>query len=178
MKKVLTIQKMAEYTESLKLVIPAFAPVRYAIFLYLPMARTRAENNQYQPSLYYSFSESSPLSYLAVLSKKVIQMTNTIINTTESTLQSLYRYYSEMAKTWYKGNYTIDQETIYGEVFNTLENALIKLPIQGPEDRKIKLALLQDIIKSPLLDNNNQIHPENDPGAMLALTLCEQLAGE
>lgn len=105
-------------------------------------------------------------------------MTNTIINTTESTLQSLYRYYSEMAKTWYKGNYTIDQETIYGEVFNTLENALIKLPIQGPEDRKIKLALLQDIIKSPLLDNNNQIHPENDPGAMLALTLCEQLAGE
>lgn len=97
---------------------------------------------------------------------------------TESTLQSLYRYYSEMAKTWYKGDYTIDQETIYGDVFNALENALIRLPMQCPEDRKIKLALLQDIIKSPLLDNNNQIHPENDPGAMLALALCEQLAGE
>ena len=75
----LTFELNSGYAESLKLVIPAFAPVRYAIFLYLPMARTRAENNQYQPSLYYSFSESSPLSYLAVLSKKVIQMTNTII---------------------------------------------------------------------------------------------------
>lgn len=75
----LTFELNSGYTESLKLVIPAFAPVRFAIFLYLPMARTRAENNQYQPSLYYSFSESSPLSYLAVLSKKVIQMTNTII---------------------------------------------------------------------------------------------------
>lgn len=81
-------------------------------------------------------------------------------------------------KTWYKGDYTIDQETIYGDVFNALENALIRLPMQCPEDRKIKLALLQDIIKSPLLDNNNQIHPENDPGAMLALALCEQLAAE
>ena len=75
----MTFELNSGYTESLKLVIPAFAPVRFAIFLYLPMARTRAENNQYQPSLYYSFSESSPLSYLAVLSKKVIQMTNTII---------------------------------------------------------------------------------------------------
>lgn len=75
----LTFELNSGYAESLKLVIPAFAPVRFAIFLYLPMARTRAENNQYQPSLYYSFSESSPLSYLAVLSKKVIQMTNTII---------------------------------------------------------------------------------------------------
>lgn len=75
----MTFELNSGYAESLKLVIPAFAPVRYAIFLYLPMARTRAENNQYQPSLYYSFSESSPLSYLAVLSKKVIQMTNTII---------------------------------------------------------------------------------------------------
>lgn len=75
----MTFELNSGYAESLKLVIPAFAPVRFAIFLYLPMARTRAENNQYQPSLYYSFSESSPLSYLAVLSKKVIQMTNTII---------------------------------------------------------------------------------------------------
>lgn len=174
----LTFELKSGYAESLKLVIPAFAPVRFANFLYLPMARMRAENNQYQPSLYYSFSESSPLSYLVALSKKVIQMTNTIINTTESTLQSLYRYYSEMAKTWYKGDYTIDQETIYGDVFNALENALIRLPMQCPEDRKIKLALLQDIIKSPLWDNNNQIHPENDPGAMLALALCEQLAAE
>ena len=74
----MTFELNSGYAESLKLVIPAFAPVRFAIFLYLPMARTRAENNQYQPSLYYSFSESS-LSYLAVLSKKVIQMTNTII---------------------------------------------------------------------------------------------------
>lgn len=78
-RNLLTNESGMFYTESLKTVIPAFAPVRFAIFLYLPMARTRAENNQYQPSLYYSFSESLPLSYLVALSKKVIQMTNTII---------------------------------------------------------------------------------------------------
>lgn len=94
-KNMLTTELKTGYAESLKLVIPAFAPVRFAIFLYLPMARMRAENNQYQPSLYYSFSESSPLSYLAVLSKKVIQMTNTIIqnliNILETELGSIYR---------------------------------------------------------------------------------------
>lgn len=91
----LTSDEDFSYTESLKLVIPAFSPVRFAIFLYLPMARTRAENNQYQPSLYYSFSESSPLSYLAGLSKKVKQMTNTtiqnLLNILETELGSIYR---------------------------------------------------------------------------------------
>nr|DAI44144.1 MAG TPA: hypothetical protein [Caudoviricetes sp.] len=180
MKKVLTIQKMAEYTESLKTSLRGFRTRQICDFFVFAYGRMRAENisNIGQSIRKLAFSESARHSILSGFLKKVYEMTNTIINTTESTLQSLYRYYSEMAKTWYKGNYTIDQETIYGEVFNTLENALIKLPIQGPEDRKIKLALLQDIIKSPLLDNNNQIHPENDSGAMLALTLCEQLAGE
>lgn len=94
-KKMLTTESYGCYAEGLKLVIPAFAPVRFANFLYLPMARMRAENNQYQPSLYYSFSESSPPSYLAVLSKKVIQMTNTtiqnLLNILETELGSIYR---------------------------------------------------------------------------------------
>ncbi len=175
----LTTELKTGYAESLKTSSAAFAPRQSVFFIPIILWGMRAENNQYQPKpSELAFSESPANSFFGGLLKKVQKMTNTIINTTESTLQSLYRYYSEMAATWYKGDYTIDQETIYGNVFNALENALIRLPMQCPEDRKIKLALLQDIIKSPLLDNNNQIHPENDPGAMLALALCEQLAAE
>lgn len=176
----LTFELKSGYAKGLKTYIHGFRTRQICDFFVYPLGWLRAENNQYQPELLYvAFSEATHLAQFAWdILKRTYKMTNTIINTTESTLQSLYRYYSEMAKTWYKGDYTIDQETIYGDVFNALENALIRLPMQCPEDRKIKLALLQDIIKSPLWDNNNQIHPENDPGAMLALALCEQLAAE
>lgn len=104
-------------------------------------------------------------------------MTNTIINTTETTLQSLYRYYSEIKTTWYKGKYTIEQEDVYYSVFSALEDALQKLPIQCPEDKKIKLAFLKDRIAAPFLNDKNQIVPDNDHnGAMDMLDLCNQLA--
>lgn len=73
-------------------------------------------------------------------------MTNHEQQTVETTLQSLYRYYCEMKSTWYKGDYTLDQEDIYYNVFSAIEKALIELPVQCDDDRKIKLAVLKNII--------------------------------
>lgn len=137
----LTFETAGIYAESLKTTLPAFTP-RQSVF-FMPMAWTRAENNQYQPKLCnVAFSESTPLSFLVALLRKTLQMTNT----NESTLQSLYRYYSEIKSTWYKGEYTIDQEDIYAAVFSAIEKALIKLPMQTPEDRKIKIAMLKNMV--------------------------------
>ena len=145
-KNYLTRESFGKYAESLKTVIPAFTP-RQSVF-FMPMAWMRAENNQYQPKhCITAFSESTPLSYLtAKILKKVIQMTNTIINTTESTLQQLYGFYQSMRHNWYKGNYTYEQEEVYLAVYNALEKALRKLPIQTEADKKIKLKYLKDVI--------------------------------
>lgn len=137
----LTFETGGNYAESLKTVTTAFTP-RQSVF-FMPMAWTRAGNTQYRPEqLVTAFSESTPLSFLVAILKKVTKMTNT----NESTLQSLYRYYSEIKSTWYKGKYTIDQEDIYAAVFSAIEKALIKLPMQTPEDRKIKIAMLKNMV--------------------------------
>lgn len=73
-------------------------------------------------------------------------MTKSIKKSAETTLQSLYRYYCEMKSAWYKGDYTLDQEDIYYSAFSAIEKALIELPVQCEEDKKIKLAVLKNII--------------------------------
>ena len=75
-KKLLTRDSLRCYNEILKTVNTAFTP-RKSVF-FMPMARTRAENNQYQPKhLFTAFSESAPLSYLTVkILRKVNNMTN------------------------------------------------------------------------------------------------------
>lgn len=180
MKKLLTIKNKRGYAESLKTFKPAFAPVRLCDFFVFAYGRLRAENNQYQPKLCLNaFSEAAHTHFLVGFLRKFKQMTNTILNTTESTLQSLYRYYSEMKSTWYKGEYTSDQENAYMDVFLALEEALQKLPIQSEEDRKVKWEFLKDRIAFPLLDNNNQINPDYDNcGALAMLDLCNQIAAE
>lgn len=146
LKKCLTSDFLRCYAESLKTVNTAFTP-RQSVF-FMPMARTRAENNQYQPKhLFTAFSESAPLSYLtAKILKKVNKMTNIIKQTTETTIQSLYRYYCEMRDTWYKGNYTIEQENVYYDVFSALDDAIMKLPAQCEADRQIKYKHIKNML--------------------------------
>lgn len=67
------------YDESLKTVTTAFTP-RQSVF-FMPMAWTRAENIQYQPKqLVTAFSESTPLSFLVAILKKVTKMKNQIVS--------------------------------------------------------------------------------------------------
>lgn len=175
MKKELTNTSKGRYAESLKLVNAAFAPVRFAIFLYLPNGRMIAENiSNIGRAFVNSFSESARHSTLSGILKKVNEMTNTI----ESTLQSLYRYYSEMKSTWYKGDYTMGQEDVYYSVFLALQDALIKLPIQTPEDRKIKLAMLKNMVLFPC-ETNNGVDLSSAPNMEReSLELIDQLAAE
>lgn len=146
MKNYLTSDSFECYAESLKTAITAFTP-RQSVF-FMPMARTRAENNQYQPKhLIAAFSESAPLSYLtANILKKAIKMKNTVKKSAESTIQSLYRYYCEMRNTWYKGSYTIAQENVYCDVFSALDDAIMKLPPQCEEDRQIKYKHIKNML--------------------------------
>lgn len=112
------------------------------------------------------------------ISTGVKQMTAIIVNTTESTLQSLYRYYSEIKLTWYKGKYTLAQEDLYYGVFSALEDALMKLPTQCPEDRKIKLAMLKNFIQAPLETNKGVDLSLATNREVEALELIEQIAAE
>ncbi len=171
----LTLRSGMFYAESLKLVNAAFAPVRFANFLYLPDGRMIAENiSNIGRAFVNSFSESAHFLNLKGLSKKVNEMTNTIINTTESTLQSLYRYYSEIKSTWYKGNYTIEQEDVYCTVFNALEDALVKLPPQCLEDRKIKYEMIKDV----LTNDGDLSVKEMSPDRLVILQTINTLAAE
>lgn len=94
MNKLLTNKPAAVYAESLKLVNAAFAPVRYAIFLYLPNGRMIAENiSNIGRAFVNSFSESARHSTLSGILKKVNEMTNTIIskiNEIRSILDDVY----------------------------------------------------------------------------------------
>ncbi len=64
----------AFYSKSLKNLTPAFAHVRFAIFLCLPFWRMRAENNQYQPKLCVkAFSESATSQICVAFLRKLTQ---------------------------------------------------------------------------------------------------------
>lgn len=70
----LTFAPRGNYAESLKTVTTAFTP-RQSVF-FMPMAWTRAGNTQYRPEqLVTAFSESTPLSFLVAILKKVTKMT-------------------------------------------------------------------------------------------------------
>lgn len=74
----LTTESRYDYDESLKTITPAFTP-RQSVF-FMPMAWTRAENIQYQPKhVLFAFSESTPLSFLTALLRKITQMKNQIV---------------------------------------------------------------------------------------------------
>lgn len=145
-KNILTTNRICGYDESLKTITPAFAPVRFCDFFIFAKRRMRAENIQYQPKhCVIAFSESATSQFcVAYLKKGLHKMTNT----TESTIQTLYRYYNEMKETWYKGQYTFDQEEVYGKVFNAINDAIIKLPAQCEEDKQIKYKYIKEILTS------------------------------
>lgn len=174
----LTFKIKSGYSESLKTCYKRLSHPSDLRFFCDLIGLSRAGNilNTSQSFLVTAFSEATHLTQFCVgFSKKRLQeMTHTI----ESTLQALYRYYSEMKSTWYKGKYTIDQEDIYAAAFYALQEALIKLPIQTPEDRKIKLAMLKNMVLFPC---------ETDKGVDLStaqnmeresIELIDQLAAE
>lgn len=114
------------------------APVRLGDFFisnYVGSARNILNNSA---CLLSRFELPTPHGLRELLKKGITDMKKTIIKTTESTVQSLYRYYCEMRDTWYKGDYTIEQENIYGAVFNALDDAIMKLPPQCEKDKQIK----------------------------------------
>ena len=78
-KKVLTNESDGLYTEGLKTVKAAFAPVSISDF-FVSFWGMRAENIQYQPEhSLTAFSESPASSFFGGLLRKVKDMTNTII---------------------------------------------------------------------------------------------------
>lgn len=173
----LTNEHAGRYGESLKLVTPAFTP-RQSVF-FMPMVRMRAENNQYQPSLCYNFSESVPLSFLTAISKMVTQMISTINTTTQSTLQQLYGFYQSMRNNWYDGKYNLEQENAYLAVYSALEEALLKLPIQTEADRKVKLQYLKNVIGVSIEDANFKHDFSAGYGCEEeAFAIIDQLTGE
>lgn len=64
---------------------------------------------------------------------------------TKSTLEALYGYYCEMRDNWYVGEYTVEQEDAYDDVFNALSKAIMTLPAQCEEDEKIKQQYIKEI---------------------------------
>lgn len=149
MKKILTFKNKKHYTGNLKTSNTVIAPVRFCDFFVFAKRRMRAENIQYQPKLVFeAFSESATFHNLCGNLRKVKHMKNT---KSETTIQTLYRYYSEMRDTWYIGDYSLEQEAVYGKVFSALQDAIMRLPAQGEADRKIKCRYLKEIIE---LENN------------------------
>lgn len=165
-KKFLTSESLRCYAESLKTVNTAFTP-RQSVF-FMPMARTRAENNQYQPKhLFTAFSESAPLSYLtAKILKKVNKMTNTVISALWQSYQAL------------KSIKTVDDrvhsEEAVDAVFyamEAVETAISKCTAETPEDKAIKISLLKDLFMFDHIDINSGLEKNQ-------LTIIEQLAAE
>lgn len=146
-KNILTFGFDSEYAESLKTNPTASAPRQRVFFMPVILWGMRAGNIQYQPKLFgLAFSESPANSFFGGLLRKIQRMKKSA----ETTLQTLYRYYSEMKQVWYKGAYTNDQEDIYSDVFFALERALIKLPAQSKADRKVKLQMLKNMVEYTL----------------------------
>lgn len=183
MRNMLTMCINTGYTESLKTSLRGFRTRQICDFFVFAYGRMRAENisNIGQSIRKLAFSESARHSILSGFLKKVYAMTNTIINTTESTLQSLYRYYTEMKSSWYKGKYTNEQEALYFRVFQSLEDALLKLPAQSAIDYKIKLSMLKKLIQFPLETNHGidlNLAENREIEALDLIEQIEQIAGE
>ena len=148
-KKFLTSDSLGCYAESLKTYIHGFRTRQFCDFFVYPYGVLRAGNilNTCQSVLYVAFSEAPLFSqFTRAILKRTYKMTNTVKKSAESTIQSLYRYYCEMRDTWYQGNYTLQQENIYGDVFNALDDAIMKLPAQCEADRQIKYKHIKNML--------------------------------
>lgn len=173
----LTFVPRGIYAESLKTVIPAFTP-RQSVF-FMPMAWTRAENNQYQPKLCIAaFSESTPLSFLVALLKKAIQMT------TLSDTYDAYVKLRQILKDHNNDDSPFNSDTDKAmcavcEATNSLETAIAYFPLEEKSDRKIKLTILKKTITEIAEDNNGKIDLDQlTPRAREQLAITLQLIKE
>lgn len=171
----LTLGTAGNYAESLKTKLPAFTP-RQSVF-FMPMAWMRAENIQYQPKLCnVAFSESTPLSFLAALLRKTIQMT---------TLSEVYGVYTNLRQnfnSYNPENYDKDTEeanTALCGAMNELEAAMAYIKIEGRSDRKLKLKLLKQSLSLAAERADGTIDLDNlSAAAREQLTMVLQLMGE
>lgn len=162
----LTFETAGNYAESLKTAITAFTP-RQSVF-FMPMAWTRAENNQYQPKLLIAaFSESTPLSFLVALLKKAIKMT------TLSEVYGVYTNLRQIFNSYNPENYDEDTEeanTALCGAMNELEAAMAYIKIEDRSDRKLKLKLLKQSLSLAAERADGTIDLDN-----LSATAREQL---
>lgn len=174
MKNMLTFAFQKGYSGSLKTANTASAPRQRVFFISVFYGRMRAENNQYQPKhLLAAFSESAHCSVSAGILKKA----NKMKISTETTIQSLNRYYEEMKTTWYKGDYTIEQEEFYNVAFNAIFDAIINLPPQCEEDRQIKLKIIADIITNEGDIDDAELEQTDLPDLRILQTIRSMIGG-
>jgi len=166
------------YAGSLKTVNTAFAPVRLGV-IFMPFYGLD-ENRKYieyrSKHLLAAFSESARCSISTGILRKVNKMMNTI-KSTETTIQSLNRYYEEMKATWYKGDYTIEQEEFYNVAFNAISDAIINLPPQCEEDRQIKLKFIADIITNEGDIDDAELEQTDLPDLHILQTVRSMIGG-
>lgn len=167
----LTSAIMGCYGGGLKTSLPAFAP-RQSVF-FMPMAWTRAENIQYQPKhCKLAFSESTPLSFLTALLKKVYNMTS---------LSNIYQTYKDLhaqLKAAQNNGHSKVSEAIC-EAIVALDTAIAYLPIESAEDKKIKIQALKDRLCGWVTDFDGVVHLEELEGYQREqLVMLEQLAAE
>ena len=81
-----------------------------------------------------------------------------------STLQMLYKSYMEVKCNWYKGKYTNKEEDAFCNAYFTLRDTIIKLPIIIPEDSKIKLEVLKDVLAYNVENNHGDYDLESGDG--------------
>lgn len=171
----LTLGTAGNYAESLKTTLPAFAP-RQSVF-FMPMAWMRAENIQYQPKLCnVAFSESTPLSFLAALLRKTLQMT------TLSEVYGVYTNLRQIFNSYNPENYDKDTEeanTALCGAMNELEAAMAYIKIEDRSDRKLKLKLLKQSLSLAAERADGTIDLDNlSAAAREQLTMVLQLMGE
>ena len=162
----LTFETGGNYAESLKTVTTAFTP-RQSVF-FMPMAWTRAGNTQYRPEqLVTAFSESTPLSFLVAILKKVTKMT--ILSDT----YGVYTNLRQIFNSYNPENYDKDTEEVNTAMCGALcelEIAMAYLPIEDKADRKLKLKLLKQSLSLAAERADGTIDLDN-----LSATAREQL---
>lgn len=166
----LTFNLRRNYAESLKTVTTAFTP-RQSVF-FMPMAWMRVGNIQYRPEqLVTAFSESTPLSFLAALLKKVTKMT------TLSEVYGVYTNLRQIFNSYNPENYDKDTEeanTALCSAMNELEAAMAYIPMEDKSDRKLKLKLLKQSLSLAAERADGTIDLDNLSAAareQLAMTL-------
>lgn len=139
--------------ESLKFVTTAFTP-RQSVF-FMPMAWMIAENiSNIGRVIVTAFSESTPLSFLVAILKKVTNMTY---------LQDVYGCYTKLHQIFKSlnekdFNRDIDEATgLILSAIDNLEGCMAYLPITDKQDRNIKKTILKKIITEVAEDGDGKI---------------------